>query len=70
MFPLGADGGRFRAAPGDLSTDEGARAGFDAVPDVDLPATSLVVYLSSTVASATTGGTLRVGGGYVDSILP
>ncbi|GLP66424.1 short-chain dehydrogenase [Streptomyces sp. TUS-ST3] len=30
----------------------------------------LVVYLSSTYASATTGGALRVDGGYVDSILP
>lgn len=30
----------------------------------------MVVYLSSTFASATTGGALRVDGGYVDSILP
>ncbi|MGX1781590.1 SDR family NAD(P)-dependent oxidoreductase [Streptomyces diastaticus] len=30
----------------------------------------LVVYLSSPLASATTGGALRVDGGYVDSILP
>ncbi|RMI35770.1 SDR family NAD(P)-dependent oxidoreductase [Nocardia stercoris] len=30
----------------------------------------LVVYLSSPQASATTGGALRVDGGYVDSILP
>ncbi|MBO8198572.1 SDR family oxidoreductase [Streptomyces smyrnaeus] len=30
----------------------------------------LVVYLSSPFASATTGGALRVDGGYVDSILP
>ncbi|GAA4669086.1 SDR family NAD(P)-dependent oxidoreductase [Streptomyces youssoufiensis] len=30
----------------------------------------LVVYLSSPYASATTGGALRVDGGYVDSILP
>ncbi|MGC0397492.1 NAD(P)-dependent dehydrogenase (short-subunit alcohol dehydrogenase family) [Streptomyces sp. SAI-126] len=30
----------------------------------------LVVYLASTYASATTGGALRVDGGYVDSILP
>jgi NAD(P)-dependent dehydrogenase (short-subunit alcohol dehydrogenase family) len=31
---------------------------------------NLVVYLSSDLASATTGGSLRVDGGYVDSILP
>lgn len=31
---------------------------------------NLVVYLSSTYASATTGGAVRVDGGYVDSILP
>ncbi len=31
---------------------------------------NLVVYLSSDQASATTGGALRVDGGYVDSILP
>ncbi|MFF4599585.1 SDR family NAD(P)-dependent oxidoreductase [Amycolatopsis sp. NPDC001319] len=31
---------------------------------------NLVVYLSSPLASATTGGALRVDGGYVDSILP
>jgi NAD(P)-dependent dehydrogenase (short-subunit alcohol dehydrogenase family) len=31
---------------------------------------SLVVYLSSPFASATTGGAVRVDGGYVDSILP
>ncbi|MEV0247141.1 SDR family oxidoreductase [Nocardia sp. NPDC050712] len=31
---------------------------------------NMVVYLSSTFASATTGGALRVDGGYVDSILP
>ncbi|WP_049576007.1 SDR family NAD(P)-dependent oxidoreductase [Streptomyces sp. SBT349] len=31
---------------------------------------NLVVYLSSELASATTGGALRVDGGYVDSILP
>jgi NAD(P)-dependent dehydrogenase (short-subunit alcohol dehydrogenase family) len=30
----------------------------------------LVVYLSSPLASATTGGALRVDGGYVDAILP
>jgi NAD(P)-dependent dehydrogenase (short-subunit alcohol dehydrogenase family) len=30
----------------------------------------MVVYLSSPLASATTGGALRVDGGYVDSILP
>jgi NAD(P)-dependent dehydrogenase (short-subunit alcohol dehydrogenase family) len=30
----------------------------------------MVVYLSSENASATTGGALRVDGGYVDSILP
>jgi len=30
----------------------------------------MVVYLSSDQASATTGGALRVDGGYVDSILP
>jgi NAD(P)-dependent dehydrogenase (short-subunit alcohol dehydrogenase family) len=30
----------------------------------------LVVYLSSSLASATTGGALRVDGGYVDSVLP
>ncbi|QPP09875.1 SDR family oxidoreductase [Streptomyces bathyalis] len=32
--------------------------------------TNMVVYLSSEQASATTGGALRVDGGYVDSILP
>lgn len=31
---------------------------------------NMVVYLSSAQASATTGGALRVDGGYVDSILP
>jgi NAD(P)-dependent dehydrogenase (short-subunit alcohol dehydrogenase family) len=31
---------------------------------------NLVVYLSSEHASATTGGTLRVDGGYVNAILP
>ncbi|MFI5890180.1 SDR family NAD(P)-dependent oxidoreductase [Actinoplanes sp. NPDC051513] len=31
---------------------------------------SMVVYLSSPLASATTGGALRVDGGYVDAILP
>ncbi|WP_328320267.1 SDR family oxidoreductase [Kribbella sp. NBC_00382] len=31
---------------------------------------NLVVYLSSTKASATTGGAIRVDGGYIDSILP
>ena len=31
---------------------------------------NLVVYLASPLASATTGGALRVDGGYVDSILP
>jgi NAD(P)-dependent dehydrogenase (short-subunit alcohol dehydrogenase family) len=31
---------------------------------------NLVVYLASTYASATTGGAVRVDGGYVDSILP
>jgi NAD(P)-dependent dehydrogenase (short-subunit alcohol dehydrogenase family) len=31
---------------------------------------NMVVYLSSTFASATTGGAIRVDGGYVDSILP
>ncbi|MFF1921243.1 SDR family NAD(P)-dependent oxidoreductase [Streptomyces sp. NPDC058221] len=31
---------------------------------------NMVVYLSSAYASATTGGALRVDGGYVDSILP
>ena len=30
----------------------------------------LVAYLSSDLASATTGGALRADGGYVDSILP
>lgn len=30
----------------------------------------MVVYLASGQASATTGGALRVDGGYVDSILP
>lgn len=30
----------------------------------------MVVYLASPYASATTGGALRVDGGYVDSILP
>jgi NAD(P)-dependent dehydrogenase (short-subunit alcohol dehydrogenase family) len=31
---------------------------------------NMVVYLSSDLASATTGGALRVDGGYIDSILP
>ena len=31
---------------------------------------NLVVYLASDLASATTGGAVRVDGGYVDSILP
>ncbi|MFD4576312.1 SDR family NAD(P)-dependent oxidoreductase [Streptomyces sp. NPDC058417] len=31
---------------------------------------NLVVYLSTPLASATTGGALRVDGGYVDSVLP
>ena len=31
---------------------------------------NLVVYLSSDLSSATTGGALRVDGGYVDHILP
>jgi NAD(P)-dependent dehydrogenase (short-subunit alcohol dehydrogenase family) len=31
---------------------------------------NMVVYLSSEHASATTGGALRVDGGYVDAILP
>lgn len=31
---------------------------------------NMVVYLSSSFASATTGGALRVDGGYVDSVLP
>jgi NAD(P)-dependent dehydrogenase (short-subunit alcohol dehydrogenase family) len=31
---------------------------------------NMVVYLSSTFASATTGGAVRVDGGYVDAILP
>jgi enoyl-[acyl-carrier-protein] reductase (NADH) len=31
---------------------------------------TMVTYLSSDLASATTGGALRVDGGYVDSILP
>ncbi len=31
---------------------------------------NMIVYLSSDQASATTGGALRVDGGYVDSILP
>lgn len=31
---------------------------------------NMIVYLSSPLASATTGGALRVDGGYVDSILP
>jgi NAD(P)-dependent dehydrogenase (short-subunit alcohol dehydrogenase family) len=31
---------------------------------------NLVVYLSSPFASATTGGAVRVDGGYVDAILP
>ncbi|MFJ1748877.1 SDR family NAD(P)-dependent oxidoreductase [Streptomyces sp. NPDC088116] len=31
---------------------------------------NMVVYLSSSYASATTGGALRVDGGYIDSILP
>ncbi|WP_406047687.1 SDR family NAD(P)-dependent oxidoreductase [Kribbella sp. NBC_00889] len=31
---------------------------------------NLVVYLSSDLASATTGGAVRVDGGYIDSILP
>jgi enoyl-[acyl-carrier-protein] reductase (NADH) len=31
---------------------------------------NMVTYLASPLASATTGGALRVDGGYVDSILP
>lgn len=31
---------------------------------------AMIVYLSSEFASATTGGALRVDGGYIDSILP
>ncbi len=31
---------------------------------------NLVAYLSSDLASATTGGAVRVDGGYVDHILP
>ena len=31
---------------------------------------NMVVYLSSSYASATTGGAIRVDGGYVDAILP
>jgi len=31
---------------------------------------NMVAYLSSDLASATTGGAVRVDGGYVDSILP
>jgi NAD(P)-dependent dehydrogenase (short-subunit alcohol dehydrogenase family) len=31
---------------------------------------NMVVYLSSPLASATTGGAVRVDGGYVDAILP
>jgi NAD(P)-dependent dehydrogenase (short-subunit alcohol dehydrogenase family) len=31
---------------------------------------NMVVYLSSPLASATTGGALRVDGGYIDSITP
>lgn len=41
---LGADGGRFLAAPGDLATDEGAGAVFDAVPDVDILVNSLGIF--------------------------
>ena len=31
---------------------------------------NMVVYLASPLASATTGGALRVDGGYVDAIVP
>jgi len=31
---------------------------------------NMVVYLASPLASATTGGALRVDGGYIDAILP
>jgi NAD(P)-dependent dehydrogenase (short-subunit alcohol dehydrogenase family) len=31
---------------------------------------NMVVYLASPLASATTGGALRVDGGYVDSVVP
>jgi enoyl-[acyl-carrier-protein] reductase (NADH) len=31
---------------------------------------NMCIYLASDAASATTGGALRVDGGYVDSILP
>ena len=31
---------------------------------------NMVTYLASPLASATTGGALRVDGGYVDSIVP
>ncbi|MER7504621.1 SDR family oxidoreductase [Nonomuraea pusilla] len=69
-------------AVGDLATETGAAAVLEAVPTADIPQSllqrliepeeiaNMVVYLASPQASATTGGALRVDGGYVDSILP
>ncbi|MEU9253823.1 SDR family oxidoreductase [Streptomyces sp. NPDC048270] len=41
---LAADGGTFIAAPGDIATDEGAEAVFDAAPDVDILVNSLGIF--------------------------
>ncbi|GGZ45838.1 SDR family NAD(P)-dependent oxidoreductase [Streptomyces subrutilus] len=41
---LGADGGEFFAAVGDIATDEGAGAVFGAVPDVDVLVNSLGIF--------------------------
>jgi NAD(P)-dependent dehydrogenase (short-subunit alcohol dehydrogenase family) len=49
----------------DVTTEEGTAALVAKLPQVDV-----LVNNSSDLASATTGGALRVDGGYVDSILP
>jgi NAD(P)-dependent dehydrogenase (short-subunit alcohol dehydrogenase family) len=64
--------------PGDLPWDEAQRAFMRQYRPQSLlqrliepeEIANMVVYLSSPQASATTGGALRVDGGYVDSILP
>ncbi|MEU8465185.1 SDR family oxidoreductase [Streptomyces sp. NPDC029003] len=44
MGRLGAAGGAFLAAPGDITTDEGARSVFEAVPQVDVLVNNLGVF--------------------------
>ncbi|MFG3280764.1 SDR family NAD(P)-dependent oxidoreductase [Streptomyces sp. NPDC048111] len=41
---LGADGGAFVAAPGDIATDRGAEAVFEAVPHVDILVNNLGIF--------------------------